>query len=78
MANSPVINLPALVVAMDWPYTVMVQEGKAPSECVFTTFVNASIALCDGLDVSQPFSLRTNDSWVDANILDFLKQIITD
>jgi len=50
MAAAPVIYASQVSVSVHWPYTVMVQEKTAPSECVFNEFVNASIAECDGLD----------------------------
>jgi hypothetical protein len=50
MAASPVAKGAKAILAMQWPYTVMVQEKTVPSECVFNAFVNASIAECDGLD----------------------------
>jgi hypothetical protein len=50
MAASPVVSAAKSIISMQWPYTVMLQENTVPSECVFTAFVNASIAECDGLD----------------------------
>lgn len=50
LANSPVVNEVEIGISIQWPYVVMQNEGKAPSQCMFETFVNASIALCDGLD----------------------------
>ena len=50
LAVSPGINEPEIGMAIQWPYVVMQNERTAPSQCVFQTFVNASIALCDGLD----------------------------
>jgi hypothetical protein len=50
IAVSPVAKAAKVTVAMQWPYTVMIQEKRVPSECVFNAFVNASIAECDGLD----------------------------
>jgi len=50
MAASPAVNFAQALVSIQWPYTVMKQENTAPSECMFNTFVNASIAECDGLD----------------------------
>ncbi|TVY85007.1 putative feruloyl esterase [Lachnellula suecica] len=50
MAAAPVINLGQDVIAFEWPYIVMNNEKTFPSQCVFNTFLNASIAQCDGLD----------------------------
>ena len=50
LAASPAINGPPMIVSMQWNYVVMQEERKAPSQCVFQAFINASIALCDGLD----------------------------
>ena len=50
LAASPVINLPSLGMAIQWPYTVVQQENYIPSQCEFMAFINASIAQCDRLD----------------------------
>lgn len=50
LAASPAINIPSLILGVQWPYTVMQQEKYSPSECEYTAFINASIAQCDILD----------------------------
>jgi hypothetical protein len=50
LAVSPAVNEPEIGISIQWPYVVMQNEGKAPSQCVYQAFINASIALCDGLD----------------------------
>lgn len=50
LAVSPAINEPEIGISIQWPYVVMQNEGKALSQCMFQVFINASIALCDGLD----------------------------
>ena len=50
LASSPAVNEPKVGISIQWPYVVMQNEKNAPSQCVFQAFINASIALCDGLD----------------------------
>lgn len=50
MAGAPVINVGEAIVALEWPYIVMNNEKTFPSQCVYNTFLNASITQCDGLD----------------------------
>lgn len=50
LAAAPAVDVPSLVMAIQWPYTVMQQEKYSPSQCEFTAFINASITQCDGLD----------------------------
>lgn len=44
------VSIPCFVMAIQWPYTVMIQDKYIPSQCEFTAFINASIAQCGGLD----------------------------
>lgn len=50
LAVSPVVNEEQNGMAILWPYVVMVQENRALSQCMFQVFINATIAMCDGLD----------------------------
>jgi hypothetical protein len=50
MAGAPAINFGKLAAGpLMWPYVVM-QNEVVPSTCIFDTFINATIELCDGLD----------------------------
>lgn len=49
LANAPAINMPELGTALYWPVMVM-NNGRSPSQCVFSAVERASIAACDPLD----------------------------
>jgi len=50
MAGAPAMNLATLAAGpLMWPYVVM-QNEIVPSTCIFETFINATLELCDGLD----------------------------
>jgi len=50
LANAPAVQWNDFTPAQQWPYTVMNNEGYAPSQCEFSAVVAATIAACDADD----------------------------
>jgi hypothetical protein len=54
LAAASAVSIPCFAMAIQWPYTVMIQDKYIPSQCEFTAFITSVLrSVMDWMELSM-------------------------